>query len=93
MKKLMFILIMVVVVSAALFGCSLPAYDEKTVSDDENVRMVQISVEKNGYIVFDVETGVQYWRSNGGYTKGNLTMLVDAEGKPLIYEGWEEYKK
>lgn len=91
MKKItMFILIMVVVF---MTGCDLPAYDEKTVSDDENVRMVQISVEKNGYIVFDVETGVQYWRSNGSYTRGNLTMLVDAEGKPLIYEGWEEYKK
>lgn len=93
MKKLtIFILIMVVVVSAALFGCD--RMSEKRSKDfGSYTRMVRISSEYNGDIVFDTDTGVQYWRSYDSRNKGNLTMLVDAEGKPLIYEGWEEYKK
>ena len=32
----------------------------------------------------DTETGVQYLYHSAGYS-GGLTVLVDAEGKPLLY--------
>ena len=38
-------------------------------------------------IVADRKTGVMYAVSCGGYNSGNFTLLVDAEGKPLIYKG------
>jgi len=47
-----------------------------------------ISNEGNGKIVYDTRTGVEYWISYG-YSHV-LTVLVDAEGKPLIYDRREE---
>ena len=32
----------------------------------------------------DTQTGVQYFYHGGGYG-GGMTVLVDAEGKPLLY--------
>ena len=38
-------------------------------------------------IVADRETGVMYAVSFGGYNRGTFTLLVDADGNPLIYKG------
>ena len=35
------------------------------------------------YVLVDRETGVNYLYANGGYG-GGLTVLVDAEGKPIV---------
>lgn len=43
-----------------------------------------ISDEINGEIVYDTRTGVEYWRSDG--YSNVLTVLVDADEKPLIYD-------
>ena len=43
--------------------------------------------EDGGYVVYDIRTGVQYWKSTGAYNYGSMTLLVDADGRPLIYEG------
>ena len=45
-----------------------------------------ISSEYDGDVIYDSRTKVQYWRSNSHYSSGSLTMLVDADGKPLLYE-------
>lgn len=47
----------------------------------------------NFYIAYDTETGIEYSVSNGVYNHGTLTILVDADGKPLIYEGWKKEGK
>ncbi len=41
--------------------------------------------EDYGSVVYDIRTGVQYWRSEGKDNFGTLTLLVDEKGKPLIY--------
>ena len=46
-----------------------------------------ISEEVDGKIVYDTRTGVEYWESWASYTYGNLTVLVDEDGKPLIFKG------
>ena len=46
-----------------------------------------ISEEADGKIVYDTRTGVEYWKSWSSYTYGNLTVLVDKDGKPLIFKG------
>lgn len=38
-----------------------------------------------GRVVYDTRTGVEYWLSCGTYNSGSLTLLVDKDGKPLIY--------
>ena len=35
------------------------------------------------YVLVDRETGVNYLFANSGYS-GGLTVLVDAEGKPIV---------
>lgn len=39
-----------------------------------------------GAVVYDIRTGVEYWRSETAYNYGTLTLLVNEEGKPLIYD-------
>lgn len=45
-----------------------------------------LSDEGNGEIVYDTRTGVEYWMSSSINNYGSITLLVDAEGKPLIYD-------
>lgn len=45
-----------------------------------------ISDEINGEIVYDTRTGVEYWMSSSINNYGSITLLVDADGKPLIYD-------
>lgn len=50
-------------------------------------RFITISIEDDFYIVYDKETKVEYAFSVfPSCTSGVLTVLVDAEGKPLLYE-------
>ena len=41
-------------------------------------------------IVADRETGVMYAVSRGDYNQGTFTVLVDADGKPLIWNKGEQ---
>jgi hypothetical protein len=43
-----------------------------------------ISSETHGRVVYDERTGVEYWISYG--YSNVLTVLVDADGNPLIYD-------
>lgn len=47
--------------------------------------------EIDGYlftrIVYDKQTGVEYAMSCGAYNQGTLTLLVNADGTPKVYEG------
>ena len=49
-----------------------------------------ISCEKYGNVIYDTRTGVEYWVSNSMYNYGTLTLLVDEDGNPLIYDKWDK---
>ena len=53
----------------------------------ESSRMVRIEEAVTYNIVYDKETRVMYVVSDGGRSYGVFTVLVDANGKPLLYEG------
>lgn len=40
-----------------------------------------------GNLVVDRQTGVEYWYMSSSEGTSTLTLLVDSEGKPLIYKG------
>lgn len=40
------------------------------------------------WIVYDVETGVMYALSHGGYNTGSMTLMVNPDGTPRVYEGF-----
>ena len=72
--------------SAKLFQ-KIAKNEAKKEQDSYNTHFIRISSEYGGSIVYDSRTGVQYWRSEGAYNNGTLTVLLDTDGKPLIYKG------
>ena len=69
-------------------GCSLVEADGNTFSDYQGLTKYfrVLSEEPYGEIIYDTRTGVEYWMSYSDDNYGNLTLLVDKDGKPLIYE-------
>jgi protein involved in sex pheromone biosynthesis len=74
------IMLLIITLCFILTGCG-----ERTVEKD-GTYFVKISSEREGDVIYDSRTKVQYWRSCGCYNEGSLTMLVDADGKPLLYK-------
>lgn len=82
-KKLTVGLIASLIGLAMIFaGCS----GEKAEASNES-RFMKIESNFNWLIYADRETGVMYAVSTGVYNSGNFTLLVDANGDPLIYKG------
>lgn len=81
------IVIALLVSTAVLTGCKAEEFVSTVVAYDEGDRFIKVSDEHYGMIVYDSMTGVQYWMSTPAYNQGTLTLLVDSEGKPLIYKG------
>lgn len=86
MKKLItivFIALMILTMTA----CATKRSSE--VIKGEVSRMVEIEETGTYLIVYDKYTKVMYAISNSGYNCGNFTLLVDANGNPLLYNGAE----
>ena len=83
------VLLTIMLLTVILSGCGQRTIQDeaKKEQDSYNTYFIRISSEYCGDIVYDSRTGVQYWRSMGTYNGGNLTVLLDADGKPLIYKG------
>lgn len=80
MKKVILGILVLVIMLFVLAGCT----NESTV---DNSRFVKINSEEDFDILYDKKTKVEYAMSTGPYNYGTVTLLVDAEGKPLLYEG------
>lgn len=82
-KALLTIMLLTVILS----GCGGERTIQNEAKKEQDSYFIRISQEHAGDVVYDSRTGVQYWRSNGAYNYGTLTVLLDANGKPLIYKG------
>lgn len=83
------VLVTIMLLTVILSGCGQRTIQNEAKKDQDsyNTYFIKISSEYGGDIVYDSRTGVQYWRSEGAYNHGTLTVLIDADGKPLIYKG------
>lgn len=83
------VLIMIMLLTVILSGCGQRTIQNEAQKEQDsyNTYFIRISKEYGGDIVYDSRTGVQYWRSDGSYNHGTLTVLLDTDGKPLIYKG------
>ena len=79
MKKIITMLILVIM----LTSCSLSMEANAHNAD----RFVLIQSTSYCDVVVDTETGVEYAVSTDKYNWGNMTVLVDENGKPLIWKG------
>lgn len=85
MKKIIIATIIALVIMTIFFGIMNVIISE---GDAENARFEKVNDEAQYfdgywfYVIYDKETKVQYAFSG----KGGLQLLVDEEGKPLIYK-------
>ena len=77
-------MILIVLMAIMMTGCG-STVDRETQS--ETSRFIELERTSRWMIVADKETGVMYSVSNGGYNHGVFTLLVDENGKPLVWEG------
>jgi len=85
MKKLIAILL----ITLLLAGCGKTKIMESEPVDVSRFKLIEST--NVWWVYADKETDVMYAVSRGTYNMGNFTLLVDADGKPLIYN--EEIKK
>ncbi len=88
-KRIYLILILILISMMVLSGC-MPT---KVSDDEEPADVSRFQVIEQTYswrIVADRETKVMYAVSTGTYNAGTFTLLVDADGKPLLWKDGEE---
>lgn len=56
-------------------------------SNATDYRFITIQKWNDNKVIYDKETRVQYFVFSEYKAGGGITVLVDAEGKPLLYEG------
>lgn len=83
MKQMTIGMFITLLLAVLAVGC---AKVEKTKPYSQS-RFMEVERTGSWRVVADRETGVMYAVSFGGYNKGNFTLLVDADGNPLIYKG------
>lgn len=79
MKKLAVMLALAI----SLSGCS---GRNSNIEYENNGRFRKIYYDMLNIIYVDSETNVMYFWHSGGYS-GGLTVMVDKNGQPLIWEG------
>ena len=80
---------LVLVLGLMLAGCARGKVDAGQIADAEmdNKMFMVVSDEYAGEVIVDKSTRVMYWVSDKGYNRGTLTLLVNADGTPRIWEG------
>ena len=84
MKK---IILMCFVCVVFLCGCSEIAVTEKVNENQESTSVfVEVEQALNWKVVYHKDTKVMYAVSDGSYNHGTFTLLVNADGTPMLYE-------
>lgn len=85
MKKIICVLLCAICISLVFTGCHSETSDIPTKDIGEYYTVVYKD-KLNGYaIVYDIDTKVMYNYSLGMYNTGTLTLLVNADGTPRVY--------
>lgn len=88
-KKILTIVICLFMIIFGLVACATSTVNATDSSNNYNGNMFT-KVESglsDFYVVYDNETKVMYAVSDGLYNRGTLTMLVNADGTPKLYDG------
>ena len=87
-RSIMRLIISLLIILGILFiGPLLDAIKENKVMSAVETRFAFVSDEIYFHIYYDKKTKVMYAVSSSQYNRGNVVLLVDADGKPLLYEG------
>lgn len=80
-RKCLKIIVITIILSFLLVGCG-----KSNGLETEDSMFCIVSKEETFNVVYDRKTKVMYAVSYGAYNCGNLTLLVNADGTPKIYD-------
>ena len=87
MKKILLICVLLF----ALLLCSCDTVETESVTNDNKSMfiIVETNHELKCQIVYERNTKVMYAISIGDYNRGTVTVLLNADGTPMVWEGEE----
>ena len=90
MTKLKNLILIFLIASMIFTGCEMP----EQLSENDNGTSMFVLIENGEYwqVVYHRETKVMYVVSDVANNRGNFTVMVDADGKPLLYKEAEDDK-
>ena len=82
------IIALVLLVCLLLPGCSSDTHGETAYEKSDIETSMFVTVEKYNMweVVYHKDTKVMYAVSDGSYNHGNFTLLVNADGSPMLWE-------
>lgn len=87
MKDKKVIIIAVLLILLFLSGCG-STYESPYFCECSSERFNIIESQPSYSVCVDTQTGVEYLMTS----KGNVTVMVDKDGKPLLANGWRDYE-
>ena len=86
--KRIFVWLLALVTVLALVGCGTSNVEQEGADTVSNASMfVEVERDVYWYIVYHRDTKVMYTVSDGAHNRGTFTLLVDADGNPLLWRG------
>ena len=87
MKKILLIYVLLL----SLLLCSCDTVETESISNDNKSMFIIIETnhELKCQIVYERNTKVMYAISIGDYNKGNVTVMLNADGTPMLWEDTE----
>ena len=87
----MWILFFGILIMSVYSSCSQPEQqsesgDNPTIPQEDVFKVIYTNDILKYYLVYDVETNVEYIVSNGPSNRGAFTVRVDSTGKPILYK-------
>lgn len=83
-KRIVIVFVLCLICVFNLFGCRTEVEYRETSSSS---MFVVVEVTGSWKVVYHKETKVMYAVSNCRYNYGNFTLMVDENGKPLLWQG------
>ena len=83
--KIALAVLLLALCAGMLAGCAGDKAQSEVQAPFEWVYSSAFEIYRVGY---DPDTGVMYAMSNGEYNSGTLTLLVNADGSPKVWEGY-----
>ena len=69
-------------------GCASIRAEAKEADDaDDGNTFILINADYYCWVVYHKDTKVMYAISDGKYNRGTVTLLVNADGTPMVWEG------
>lgn len=70
-----------------LCGCSVAETEKANENQESTSMFVEVEQAMGWKVVYHKETKVMYAISGGSYNHGTFTLLVNADGTPMLYKG------